>query len=67
MHIKPPDDFGLAEVIPDVWWKKATKVGNYSSSIDLRTDANDRNKMNCLELKYITQNSSGGNWSKVTK
>lgn len=25
MHIKPPDDLGLAKLIPTVWWKYATK------------------------------------------
>lgn len=26
MHIKPPDDVGLTELIPCVWWPFAIKV-----------------------------------------
>ena len=32
MHIKPPDDLGLAQLIPTVWWKYATKVSYACSS-----------------------------------
>jgi len=56
MHIKPPDDLGLAQLIPTVWWKYATKV-SYAFHPEVNNPLCSR-RTKCQITVYICSGSS---------
>ncbi|KAL8611256.1 hypothetical protein ACOMHN_013687 [Nucella lapillus] len=57
MHIKPPDDSGLAQLIPTVWWKYVTKNDSETVPPEAKEEQGRKGKYtaSCVQLRQTIE------------